>query len=71
MTFDDSHDRGRLLGEGVFETILVYRGRPVSLTEHLARLERSAAALRLPVAAHISAPSAVQVGMPFEPMFCA
>jgi branched-subunit amino acid aminotransferase/4-amino-4-deoxychorismate lyase len=43
-------DRGFGLGDGVFETLRACGGRPVELTEHLERLERSAAglAIRLP-----------------------
>lgn len=39
--------RGFLYGDGVFETVLVHRGRPVFLAAHLARLARGAAALGL------------------------
>ncbi|MDQ6820908.1 MAG: aminotransferase class IV [Actinomycetota bacterium] len=42
-------DEGLLRGDGVFEVIRVYEGRPFALDEHLARMERSAANLRLPV----------------------
>ena len=35
-------DRGFQLGDGVFETLRVHGGRPTELTEHLARLHRSA-----------------------------
>ena len=42
-------DEGLLRGDGVFEVIRVYAGRPFAFEEHLRRLERSAANLRLPV----------------------
>lgn len=42
-------DRGLLYGDGLFETILVRRGKPVALAGHLERLRRSARVLRLPV----------------------
>jgi len=42
-------DDGLLRGDGVFEVMRCYGGRPFAVDEHLARLERSAANLRLPV----------------------
>jgi branched-chain amino acid aminotransferase len=40
-------DEGLLRGDGVFEVIRLYEGRPFAFDEHLARMERSAANLRL------------------------
>lgn len=40
-------DDGLLRGDGVFEVLRLYGGRPFALADHLARLERSAANLRL------------------------
>ena len=42
-------DDGLYRGDGVFEVIRLYGGRPFALGEHLDRLERSAAAIELPV----------------------
>jgi branched-chain amino acid aminotransferase len=41
-------DHGFTVGDGVFEAVKVVEGEPFALTRHLARLERSAAALGLP-----------------------
>src|SRR3954451_62878 len=41
-------DEGLLRGDGVFEVIRLYDGRPFALADHLARMTRSAANLRLP-----------------------
>jgi branched-chain amino acid aminotransferase len=40
---------GLYRGDGVFEVIRLYRGQPFALREHLDRIERSAAAIELPV----------------------
>jgi branched-chain amino acid aminotransferase len=40
-------DEGLLRGDGVFEVARLYAGRPFAWDEHVARLERSAANLRL------------------------
>ena len=42
-------DDGLYRGDGVFEVIKLYGGRPFALGEHLDRIERSAAAIELPV----------------------
>ncbi len=41
-------DDGLYRGDGVFEVIRLYEGRPFALAEHLERIERSAAAIELP-----------------------
>lgn len=48
-TPDLSRDRGFLLGDGLFETIRLYRGHPFRLREHLSRLESSANRIRVPI----------------------
>ena len=40
-------DEGLLRGDGVFEVVRLYEGRPFALNEHLDRMERSAENLRL------------------------
>jgi branched-chain amino acid aminotransferase len=42
-------DEGLIRGDGVFEVIRVYDGTPYAFEAHLARLQRSARNLRLPV----------------------
>ena len=41
-------DEGLLRGDGVFEVIRIYAGRPFGLDEHVERMVRSAASIRLP-----------------------
>jgi branched-chain amino acid aminotransferase len=50
-TYIPATDEGLLRGDGVFEVIRVYGGAPFALEDHLARIERSAANLRLPLPA--------------------
>src|SRR4051794_11248558 len=40
-------DEGLLRGDGAFEALRLYNGRPFALDDHLARLRRSCAGLRL------------------------
>jgi len=42
-------DDGLLRGDGVFEVVRLYSGRPFALGEHLDRMERSAAAIELEI----------------------
>ena len=42
-------DDGLIRGDGAFEVMRVYHGRPFAIDAHLQRLERSCANLRLPV----------------------
>lgn len=45
----DLSDRGLTLGDGLFETIAVFAGRPAALGQHWRRLDMAAAELGLPV----------------------
>src|SRR5438128_10270246 len=45
----DPEDRGYQFADGVYEVIRLYAGRPFTLDEHLARLERSAAEIKMAV----------------------
>src|ERR671931_1922750 len=42
-------DEGLLRGDGVFEVMRLYDGRPFALDDHLARMQRSADNLLLPI----------------------
>ena len=42
-------DRGFQFGDGIYEVIRTYHGKPFQLDAHLARLERSAKAIELPL----------------------
>ncbi len=42
-------DRGFQFGDGVYEVVRVYRGKPFRLEDHLIRLERSAQAISIPM----------------------
>lgn len=46
-TFVPATDEGLLRGDGVFEVMRVYEGRPFALDQHLDRMERSAEGSRL------------------------
>lgn len=43
----DVEDRGYQFGDGIYEVIGVYKGKPFMLDEHMERLERSASEIRL------------------------
>lgn len=49
------HDRGFVLGDGLFETVLVRDGLPVLWREHLDRLSATASALHFPAPASFAA----------------
>jgi branched-chain amino acid aminotransferase len=59
-------DRGLLLGDGLFETILVRGGAAPLLGRHLARLTASAAALRVPLPPSLAETVAAALGGLFE-----
>lgn len=48
-----ARDRGLTLADGLFETMRVHGGRVFQLEQHMERLERSLAALRIPVVPEI------------------
>lgn len=41
-------DRGFIFGDGIYEVVPAYEGRPFRFAEHMARLERSLGELRIP-----------------------
>jgi D-alanine transaminase len=41
-------DRGFIFGDGIYEVVPVYAGRPFRFAEHMARLDRSLGELRIP-----------------------
>lgn len=49
----DSHDRGFLLGDGVFETVAVINHKLLWLNEHLQRMSHAAAELGIPFNAEV------------------
>lgn len=51
----DPADRGFSLGDGLFETMRAYDGRPFRLDDHLQRLSAAAAALRIPLPVDVAA----------------
>ncbi len=52
-------DHGLVVGDGAFETVLLFNGRPFALQRHLARLDASLAGLALPAPDHARIESAV------------
>lgn len=46
---DHSNDRGFLLGDGVFDTLVAFNGMPVEGERHLARLVEQAATIRIEI----------------------
>jgi branched-chain amino acid aminotransferase len=75
MDVADAHisvtDDGLLRGDGVFEVTRIYAGRPFGLDEHLDRMARSAASLRLPFdsdAVRADATALIAAGEPGDAM---
>jgi branched-chain amino acid aminotransferase len=48
-----AQDRGLLLGDGVFDTLAVYRGAPQLMESHISRLVRHAAAIHISINADL------------------
>ena len=48
------YESGWFLGDGVFETILVLNGKPIAISRHLDRLEKSAASLLMTLPERLS-----------------
>ena len=42
-------DRGFQFGDGVYEVVRVYKGKPFRLEKHLARLEQSVKGIEIPM----------------------
>ncbi|AHV94323.1 D-amino acid aminotransferase [Bordetella holmesii] len=42
-------DRGFIFGDGIYEVVPAYQGKPFRMAEHFQRLERSLAAIRIPM----------------------
>jgi len=64
-------DDGLLRGDGVFEVMRIYGGRPFAMDEHLERMARSAQTLRLPfdaAAVRADATALIAAGEPDEAM---
>lgn len=69
-------DRGFIFGDGIYEVVPAYGGRPFRFAEHMARLERSLAELRIPnpldragwgaVVQRLTAAYAAQQGKPVD-----
>ncbi len=49
----DAGDRGFLLGDGLFETLRCYSGKPFALAEHLNRLKMGLQQLKIPAPHHL------------------